>query len=65
MKVLIREVPLLNKLTTQARYMEVIRSGHWQWVFDNVNMHQRVRHEREGMYRASYISYTKLITLLL
>jgi hypothetical protein len=22
----------LNKLTTQARYMEVIRSGHWQYI---------------------------------
>lgn len=29
--------------------MEVVRSGHWQWVFDNVNIHQRVRHEREGI----------------
>lgn len=38
----------LQKLTDEAHYQEVVRSGHWQWVFDNLNMHQPVRHEREG-----------------
>ena len=38
----------LQLLTTEARYQEVVRSGHWLWVFDNCNMNQHVRHEREG-----------------
>ena len=39
----------LRKLTTEAEYLEVIRSGHWLWVYDNVNLHQKVRHERDGL----------------
>ena len=46
----------LEQLTTEAHYQEVIQSGHWQWVFDNLNMHQPVRHEREG-YFTMCISY--------
>ena len=39
----------LRQLTTEARYLECVRDGHWQWVYDNVNIRQAVRHEREGM----------------
>lgn len=35
-------------LTTEARYQEMIRSGYWMWVYDNLNILQRVRHERQG-----------------
>ena len=38
----------LRKLTTEAEYLQVVRCGHWLWVYDNVNLHQKVRHEREG-----------------
>ena len=38
----------LRQLTTQARYSDMVREGHWIWVYDNLNMHQRVRHERTG-----------------
>ena len=38
----------VQQLTAEAGYQEVVHNGHWQWVFDNVNMHQTVRHEREG-----------------
>ena len=38
----------LRQLTSQARYTDIVKSGHWIWVYDNLNMHQRVRHEREG-----------------
>lgn len=38
----------LQQLTTQARYTEVIRTGRWIWMYDNLNIHQRVRHERTG-----------------
>ena len=39
----------LRKLTTEAMYTNAIRTDHWLWVYDNLNMHERVRHEREGM----------------
>ena len=38
----------LMALTTEAKYQEMIRSGHWMWVYDNLNIHHRVRHERQG-----------------
>ena len=38
----------LRQLTTQARYTDAVRSGRWLWVYDNLNIHQRVRHERTG-----------------
>ena len=41
-------------LASEARYQELIRSGHWMWVYDNVNIYQQVRHERQGTY-----DYTK------
>ena len=39
----------LQKLTEEAEYLKVVRKGHWIWVHDNVNLYQRVRHEREGV----------------
>ena len=41
---------LLKKLTAEAMYIEAIRKDHWLWVYDNFNMHERVRHEREGTH---------------
>ena len=38
----------LRQLTVEAKYLEAIRDGHWLWVYDNLNIHQSVRHEREG-----------------
>ena len=38
----------LRLLITQSQYVDVVRSGHWMWVHDNLNIHQRVRHERSG-----------------
>ena len=38
----------LKHVTAEAHYQETVRSGHWQWVFDNLNLYQPVRHEREG-----------------
>lgn len=40
----------LRLLTNEAEYLRVVRTGHWQWVYDNVNVHQKVRHERAGIY---------------
>ena len=38
----------LRELVSQSHYQDLVRSGRWQWVFDNVNLHQTVRHERQG-----------------
>ena len=38
----------LKQLTAEAEYLKVVRTGHWLWVYDNINVHQKVRHEREG-----------------
>lgn len=39
----------LRQLSAEARYLEVIKSGRWIWVYDNLNIHKAVRHERQGM----------------
>lgn len=41
----------LLKLTEDAQYTERVQDGHWIWVYDNLNLHQVVRHEREGTPR--------------
>ena len=41
----------LMKLTLEAQYTEQVQDGHWIWVYDNLNLHQTVRHEREGTHR--------------
>ena len=38
----------LLKLTTDAKYKQKVQEGHWLWVYDNLNVHQKVRHERQG-----------------
>ena len=43
----------------EARYQELIQSGHWLWNFDNVNLQQRVRHEREGIHMNRLYYYTE------
>ena len=45
-----------KKLTTEAMYIETIRHDHWVWVYDNFNMQERVRHEREGMHMCLYVT---------
>lgn len=32
----------------ESKYEDVIQNDHWMWVYDNLNIHQRVRHERQG-----------------
>ena len=45
----------LRKLTTEAMYDDIIQKDHWTWVYDNLNMSQRVRHEHEGVHAKFYI----------
>ena len=53
----------LQQLTTQARYLECVQDGHWQWVYDNVNIWQAVRHEREGMTCLPHVGISYLVML--
>ena len=46
----------LKQLTQEARYLEVVREGHW--VYDNLNYLLSIRHEREGRYTLLYIILT-------
>lgn len=43
------------KLTQDAQYAQQIKDGHWIWVYDNLNLHQVVRHEREGIEQTNYV----------
>ena len=36
------------KLTHDAKYTERVQQGHWIWIYDNLNVNQTVRHERQG-----------------
>ena len=38
----------IQQLTAEAGYQQAVQNGHWQWVFENLNMHQTVRHKRQG-----------------
>ena len=40
----------LQQLTIDANYLEVITTGHWLWIYDTLNIHLTVRHERKGMF---------------
>ena len=38
----------LKKLSNEAHYKDQVKEGNWIWVYDNFNLHQKIRHEREG-----------------
>ncbi len=40
----------LKQLTIEARYLDIVRGGHWMWAYDNLNFNHRVRHQRDGRY---------------
>ena len=44
----------LQQLTLEAKYTEEVKTGHRLWVYDNLNLHQGVRHEREGTFVQCY-----------
>ena len=50
-------------LTTESKCLEFVQSGHWLWVYDNLNLHQKVRHEREGMLGYMYNMHMLYYTL--
>lgn len=39
----------LTKLIEEADYMGQLKEGQWLWIYDNLNLHQTIRHERQGM----------------
>ena len=38
----------LKQLTREANFTDMVKCGHWIWVYDNLNFRQAVRHERSG-----------------
>ena len=40
----------LRQLTSEARFLEVIKLDHWIWIYNNLNFKQSICHERSGMY---------------
>ena len=38
----------LEQLIECIDYMGQLRQGHWLWIYDNFNIHQAIRHERQG-----------------
>ena len=56
----------LRKLSMEANFTDKIKTGRWLWVYDNVNLHMKVHHEREGtLYRQTQLhhQYIKIYTL--
>lgn len=54
----------LKALTTEVRYLERIRSGHWIWAYDNINLKQHIHHERETKFCTCHIMDIKFTLLL-
>lgn len=55
----------LRQLTVDAHYLEVVRTGHWLWIYDHLNIHLKVHHEREGNFIDALFQTTGLVKLLL
>ena len=50
-------------LTNEARYLET-KNSHWIWTYDNLNLKQHIRHEREGKASLVHVHVTEHHTLL-
>ena len=46
----------LRQLSSEARYLEVVKSVKWIWVYDNLNIHMAVCHEQQGMELDCYVN---------
>lgn len=40
---------ILRRLIHEAGYLDMIREGHWLWIYDNLNFSRKVRRERSGL----------------
>ena len=38
-----------TKLIVEADYMGQLKQGQWLWICNNLNLHQTIRHERQGV----------------
>ena len=54
----------LKQLTQESMYLEIIRQGCWLWIYDNLNLHQKVRHERQGNNLSINITMHFISTLM-
>ena len=48
----------MKNMVDKEDYMTQVQQGRWLWVYDNFNMHQAIRHERQGMYNNLYFKPT-------
>ena len=46
----------LKKMVDEADYLGQVKKGHWLWIYDNFNLHQIIRHERQGIYMYKCLS---------
>ena len=50
----------LKHLTQEANVLQRVQSGKWVWVYNNLNIHQKVRHECQGIFMCIYTCYELL-----
>ena len=44
----------IQQLIFEAGYADVVKQGSWIWIYDNLNLMRKVRHERSGMWLGSH-----------
>ena len=47
----------LTKLSEESQFLMKIQQSHMIFVYDNFNIHHRVRHEREGNYNLMCVQH--------
>ena len=56
----------LRQLTSEPHYKTMVKNGHWLWVYDNFNLHQKwVRHARKGESTIKYYIHNNNATILI
>ena len=40
----------LQRLTNEARYLEIVKQDHWTWAYNNINIYMQACHERKGFF---------------
>ena len=54
----------MKRLVDQADYPAQVKQGRWLWVYDNFNMHQTIRHERQGIFPSHFVWCMFLLNVL-
>ena len=54
----------IQQLIFEAGYADVVKQGSWTWIYDNLNLMRKVRHERSGSYGLTIILHTSTYFLM-